>query len=641
MRLLPLLLLVLAAVPPALAQERREIGNLVLDGVPEIPKDVARRMSQYQNVRGAQLVDWAPGGDGVYVTTRFGDTAQIHQVRSPGAWREQLTFEDEPVRGAAIDPKRLDGDGVLFVTDAGGGEFFQFLRLDRGSGRVRLFTDGKSRNESPLFAPEGGRVAFVSTRRNGTDFDLYVQGSEPGAPARLVKELAGQWMPLDWSPDGKRLLLQRYVSINESYLHLVDVESGAMTELNARPGERISYAAAAFATNGAVVWTCDEGSEFLRLTRFELEKGTSELLAPQLAWDVSAVEVSADGKWLAYAANEGGTTGLYLAPLASPRKAVRVALPKGVVGRFRFDPASTRLALTFNGAAATDDVYTVDLKSRRITRWTFSEVGGLNPSRFVTPELVEYPSFDGRRIPAWLFKPAESKGKLPVVINIHGGPEGQSLAWFNPFAQYLVNELGIAVLYPNVRGSSGYGKSYLLLDNGTARMDSVKDIGALLDWIGAQPGLDSARVGVIGGSYGGFMALASMAEYDARLKCGVDVVGISHFVTFLEKTEGYRRDLRRAEYGDERDPAMRAFLEGISPLTNAKKITRPLFVVQGLNDPRVPAGEAEQIVRTVRKNGRTVWYLLAKDEGHGFAKKRNRDLYLNATSLFFERFLLH
>jgi dipeptidyl aminopeptidase/acylaminoacyl peptidase len=279
-------------------------------------------------------------------------------------------------------------------------------------------------------------------------------------------------------------------------------------------------------------------------------------------------------------------------------------------------------------------VFVYDFGKRTLSRWTESEVGGLDTARFPLPELVSFASFDGLEVPAWVYRPAGA-GPHPVIVNIHGGPEAQSQPVFNSLFSYWTNELGAAVVSPNVRGSSGYGKTYLQLDNGKLREDSVKDIGALLDWIAAQPDLDQERVIVYGGSYGGYMVLASLVHYDDRLLGGVSVVGISNFVTFLENTESYRRDLRRVEYGDERDPEMRAFLEAISPLNNAEQITSPLFVAQGFNDPRVPYTESEQIVREVRGNGVEVWYLLAMDEGHGFAKKPNRDYFQAATSMFF------
>ena len=318
-------------------------------------------------------------------------------------------------------------------------------------------------------------------------------------------------------------------------------------------------------------------------------------------------------------------------------------IPAGIMAGIEFSPDDTQLGLYLNSSLSPGDVYSFDVGSKSLTRWTQSEVGGLDTSTFVSAELVRYPTFDEvdgkpRKIPALYYRP-KGRGPFPVIINIHGGPEGQARPVFRSAIQAWVNELGAAVIRPNVRGSSGYGKSYLKLDNGFKREESVRDIGALLDWIETQPELDSDRVVVYGGSYGGYMVLASMVHYSDRLRAGVDVVGISNFVTFLANTKEYRRDLRRVEYGDERDSEMRAFLERISPANNVDKITRPLLVVQGLNDPRVPASESKQMVEQMRKNGGDVWYLLAKDEGHGFRKKVNRDYYLNVSILFLERML--
>jgi dipeptidyl aminopeptidase/acylaminoacyl peptidase len=321
-------------------------------------------------------------------------------------------------------------------------------------------------------------------------------------------------------------------------------------------------------------------------------------------------------------------------------------LPIGLIYGISFSPDSKRLSMVLNTATSPGDIYIYDIEPNKLTRWTESEVGGLNTSGFPTPELVHYADFkdeDGNtgKIPAFVFKPNTGKAPYPVVISIHGGPEGQYTPYFSSTFQFWLNELGVAVIAPNVRGSDGYGKSYLQMDNGYKREESVKDIEKLLDWIDDQPDLDKDRVAVYGGSYGGYMVLASMFKFNDRIRCGVDNVGISNFVTFLKNTKDYRRDLRRVEYGDERDPDMAEFLNKISPTTNAHKITKPLFVVQGLNDPRVPATEAEQIVEIVRKNGQDVWYMLGKDEGHGFRKKTNRDYYAAAVVLFFEKYLLN
>jgi dipeptidyl aminopeptidase/acylaminoacyl peptidase len=626
--------------PAPAGPPRKEMGALVIDGIPDIPARIPERIFQYQNARGAGVFDWALDGKGMLVGTRFAATTQVHWVTAPGGDRQQLTFFEDAVSGAFFDEKKGQ-DGFYFVKDVGGNERTQLWWFDRKNGKSTMITDGTSRNESFRVADGGGRIAFVSTARNNTDFDVYLKDGD--APAKLLKETKGQWAVADWSPDGTRLLLHNFISINESYLWVLEVAGGKMTEVNPQNGaKKISYGGAVFSAKADVVfYTSDEDSEFQRLVSHDLKSGKKTVLTPQLKWDVEGLDVSRNGKLLAYTVNEGGRHALYVANAAAPGKARKVALPAGLIGGIEFDRQSKRLAVSMSAATGPSDVYVVDPGSLKVTQWTFSEVGGLDRGTFVEPTLVEFESFDKLKVPAWVYRPRNvGQKKLPVVVSIHGGPEGQAQVGFNWFIQYLVNELGVVVIEPNVRGSAGYGKSYLLLDNGFKREDSVKDIGALLDWIAKQPDMDAKRVAVYGGSYGGFMVLATMVMYNDRIKCGVDVVGISHFVTFLNNTEDYRRDLRRAEYGDERDPKMKDFLHSISPLTNAKKIKAPLFVIQGANDPRVPWSEAEQIVKTVRSVGGAVWYLLAKDEGHGFRKKPNRDYMTNAITLFFEEYLL-
>lgn len=631
----------------AWAQQKRTQGTLTLEDVPEIPRALVDRMQQFTNTRGASLLDFAPDGPGILISTRFGDTAQVHSVAGPGMDRQQVTFFAEPAVGAAYDPAAGSG-GMYFRMDTGGNEFYQVYWLDRSTGRATLLSDGASRNEGLQVSNKGNRAVYMSTRRNKKDFDLYLVEKHDPSTTRLVKELDGQWNALDWDAADARVLLQKYVSINESYLHVLDLATGTMTQLGApaatAKGKKkpvpIAYGSAVFSrTQDAVFLTSDEDSEFTRLQLWDLKTGKRTVLSGAINWDITAVTISNDGARLAYVANEGGRSALFLASTADPTKATRVDLPQGVVNRLRFDAAGARLGITLATPRASADVFTVDTTSLAVTRWTFSEMGGLNTASLVEPTLISFKSFDGKMIPSWLFRPRPSDKPAPVVISIHGGPEAQSMATFDPLVQYWVTELGAAVLVPNVRGSSGYGKTYLTLDNGPKREDSVKDIGALLDWVATQKDLDASRVAVFGGSYGGYMVLASLAAYPARIRCGVDIVGISNFVTFLEHTEAYRQDLRRAEYGDERDPKMRALLEKISPTTNATKITSPLFVIQGQNDPRVPVTEAEQMVRTVRGAGRPVWYLVAADEGHGFQKKKNRDVLMQTAVLFLQQHL--
>jgi dipeptidyl aminopeptidase/acylaminoacyl peptidase len=446
----------------------------------------------------------------------------------------------------------------------------------------------------------------------------------------------------DWSPDDRRLLVGEYLSVNQSRLHLVDVTTGRREELTPRTADTVAYGGARFSRDGRGVYlTTDRGSEFQRLAYMDLATRRVEPLTAGIPWDVEEFDLSEDGGALAFVANEAGVSRLYLMDTRTRVARPVAGLPAGVISDLRWRRTAGELAFGVASARSPNDVYSVDAATGRVTRWTESELGGLVAAELAEPALVRWPSFDRREITGFYYRPpARFAGKRPVLINIHGGPEGQSRPGFVGRTNYYLNELGVAVIYPNVRGSTGYGKSFVKLDNGMKREDSVKDIGALLDWVARQPELDASRVMVTGGSYGGYMTLAVATNYNDRICCALDVVGVSHFGTFLQNTESYRRDLRRVEYGDERDPAMRAFFDRIAPLNNAARITKPLFVVQGGNDPRVPRTEAEQMVARVKRNGSPVWYLMARDEGHGFRKKGNADFQFYATVMFMRQHLL-
>ncbi|MGE0494581.1 MAG: alpha/beta fold hydrolase [Vulcanimicrobiota bacterium] len=612
------LLLTLAAVA--------DDGNLVREGIPPIPDQVAQRLRQYSETRSASLCDWDPTAGGVIVLTRFGQTNQLHHVAGPGAARTQLTFFDEPVAGAVVRP--AGGHGLVFLKDVGGGEFYQLFYLDLDSGQSRQLTDGKARHGNPVWSHSGDRIAFYGTARNGKDWDIYT--ATPDGQRQLVYQAEGSFMPMAWSPDDRQLLLRRYQSANDSDLYLLELASGKLVEVDGGPGE-VAHGSAAFAGD-SLYFTSDRDHEFLRLVRYQ----AGRLQFFDRPWDVTEVEATADR--VAYLVNQGGIDHLYLLDRQSGEIIEVKDTPLGTMGNLRFSPDGKKLAFSADAATSPGDVYVYDLATNRVQAWTHSEVGGLDTARFVSPSLVEFASFDQRRIPAFYYRPS-GQGPFATVVLIHGGPESQFTPAFSSTIQYLVNEMGLAVVAPNVRGSRGYGKSYLKLDDGRSREDSVKDIGALLDWIAAQPELDARQVAVYGGSYGGYMVLASLIHFPDRLAAGIDVVGISNFVTFLENTQDYRRDRRRVEYGDERDPEMRRFLTAISPTTRASSIRAPLLVVQGFNDPRVPVTESEQMVAEVRRQGGQVWYLMARDEGHGFKKKDNRDAYLQAVVLFLETYL--
>jgi dipeptidyl aminopeptidase/acylaminoacyl peptidase len=630
------LLALLAALAPA-PVAREQVGNRTSENVPAPTPELLERLGRYQNTRGAGFVGWADDG-AILILTRFAETTQVHRVDRPMGMREQLTFQADPVAAAAAQPVT---PGFVFTRDEGGSEFWQLFRYDlRTREQTRLTDPRKSRNEAPLWSRDGKQLAFSSTLRNGKDSDIWVKTGD--APARAVLTQEGSWTASDFSADGQRLLVQRYVSINEVVPGELDLRTGALKTFPVEGG-RAGFGAFRWAPDDrSVYYVSDEGGEFRSLRFHGPGTGEARVLSGAIPWDVTGFDLARDGKHLVFATNEDGVGKLHLLALPGHREVPLPPLPVGVIGGFGFSPDGRRIAVAVSSATTPSDVYVIDVARRTLTRWTRSEVGGLDTSRFVAPSLVRFASFDGLQIPAFYYRPAAVPAgrRLPVVILIHGGPEAQALPTFNPSVQYLVNELGIAVLIPNVRGSAGYGKTYLQLDNGLKRKDPVRDIGALLDWIAAQPDLDPARVGVSGGSYGGYMVLASLVDHADRIAAGVDVVGISHFVTFLEATESYRRDLRRAEYGDERDPQVRAFLESIAPLNNAAKIRAPLFVAQGANDPRVPVSESEQIVKAVRATGRDVWYLLYADEGHGFARKANQDWFTAATIAFWQKYLL-
>ena len=616
--------------------------NLVTDGITPIPASLVEDVRRYTEFRAAGLSSWHPTRREMLISTRFGDTNQIHLVKFPGGDRRQITFFPERAGGASYQP--TTGDYFIFNRDVGGNEFFQFYRFDLKDGAVTLLTDGKSRNTGGAWSHAGDRLIYSSTRRNGRDADQYIiNPADPKTDRMLLQLDSGGWGVGDWSPDDKKVLLLEFVSANESYLWIVDVATGEKTLFTPKGGAtKIAYGGTAFSRDGRGIYaTTDKDSEFQRLAYIDLQTKQHTYLTGHIKWDVDNFALSEDGHTIAFVANEDGIGRLHLLDTKTRKEKPMPNLPVGIISGLQWHKNSHDLGFTMNSARSPADVYSLDVRTGKIERWTESETGGLNTSEFSEAELVRWKSFDERMISGFLYMPpALFNGPRPVIINIHGGPEGQARPSFLGRANYFLNELGVAFIYPNVRGSSGYGKTFLQLDNGFLREDSYKDIGALFDWIKTQPRLDASHVLVTGGSYGGHMAFAVATRYDDRIRATLPIVGISNLVSFLERTESYRRDLRRVEYGDERDPRMREFMLRTAPLNNAKNITKPIFIVAGGNDPRVPLNEAEQMVKTVRQNGGPVWYLMAKDEGHGFVKKKNQDFQFYATVMFLREYLL-
>ncbi len=626
-------------------------GNLVMEDVPEIPQSIVADLNRYQNVRSAGFQDWTEDGNGIFVTTRFGDVSQIHHVGQPGGSRTQITFFDEPAVGLSRQPK---GSKMIFSMDAGGSEFSQIFLLDpSGSDDAVMLTDGESRNGAVVWDQTGDHIAYQSTRRNGASNDVWIMNvSNPETASIVLESPDGTWWGAsDFSPDNQKLLILNYVGNADSRIHLLDLERGEMQLLAGDPARPSSNVPFAFDRDGSgFYYITDVNSEFKQLAWKSLDEGAAPVfLTAHIPWHVEGGAVSEDRTRAAFTINQNGFSQLYLMDMVSRKLRPVKSIPTGLVGDMEFSPDGRKLGMTLNTSQTPSDTFVLELGAAaldygELTRWTYSEVGGLKIESFILPELVSYPTFDSgaggpASIPAWVYKPI-GKGPHPVIIAIHGGPESQARPAFSSTYQMWLQKLGAAVICPNVRGSNGYGKHYMSLDNGFRREDSVKDIGALLDWIRTQPDLDENRVAVFGGSYGGYMVLASAVHYSDRLKAAVDIVGISNFVTFLENTQDYRRDLRRAEYGDERDPDMRSHLEAISPLNHVDQINIPMFVVQGQNDPRVPVTEAVQIVAALREQGLPVWYMNAINEGHGYRKKENRDVYQQATLLFLQKHLI-
>ena len=639
-------LLFVGAATNTVAVERLVDGNRATENVPEMPASLVERVAQYANIRYASFRSWHPSGEKLLLSTQLGNTAQLYLVSQPLGLRSQLTYYDEPVSGGEFSPAD-QAEEILFRRDVGGNENYIAFGLNLRDGTTRRLTPDDSQARSVLWSNNGKQIAYQSNRSDRARFDVWIADAEKPENARmLVKGTGFYWLPVEWSPDDSKLVVLQAVSGGvDARLFIVDVKTGEMSRIG--PADvTANFGSPVFTADGKSLYLyTDLGSEFSHLNRYDLGGGEFTILTDDIPWNVSDIAASSDRKTIAFTTNEDGISRLYFLDTADDSVRHISNVPEGVIGGIEFAPNDNRLAFSLGRSNAPTDTYVYDPKDGRLTRWTRSEVGGLDESAFVKAELIRYPTFDRvdgrpRQVPAFLYRPAQGEGPFPVVVQIHGGPAGQTRPSFYSDAQYWANELGLIVIRPNVRGSSGYGKSYLKLDDGLLREESVKDIGALLDWIGTQPDMDADRVALRGGSYGGYMVLASMTHYDDRIRAGIDYFGVSNFATFLKNTSDYRRDHRRQEYGDERIPEIGEFLNRTAPMNNVHKISKPLLVLQGTNDPRVTASESEQIVQKVRQNEVEVWYVLYEDEGHGFRKLPNRIHSSSTVSMFLQEYLL-
>ena len=619
-------------------------GQLILEDIPIIPQRISDDISRYQNIRSGSFQNFNEDGTEMYISTRFGNVSQLHKVKKPGGARFQLTYFEEPIGSINRQP---DGEVIAFTMDAKGNENAQVFILNPKNGEYKMLTDGISRNGSPVWSEDGEKIAYRSNKRNGASNDVWITSVDDKNKSEMILESQDgtSWGAIDWSNDNKKILIQNYISVSNSKIYSIDVESKTKSLIIGSNDKKSVNIGLNFDNDDkGIFFITNEFSDYRNLAYKNIQTGQVTLITNDIRWNVDSFVLSKDGSRAAFSINENGFSSLYLMETSSYKYNKVKNIPIGLVSGIEFNRQSTSLGLSINTYQSPSDAYTLELKKDPLeygdlVKWTESEIGGLDTTKFVKPKFFSYETFDGLNIPAFIYK-KKSEKPLPVIIYIHGGPESQSRPRFSSTFQQWIDKLGVAVITPNVRGSNGYGKNFLELDNGFKREDSVKDIGSLIKWIEKQPDLDASKIAVYGGSYGGYMVLASAVFYSDKLKAAVDVVGISNFVTFLKNTKDYRRDLRRVEYGDERDPKMRDFLEEISPNNNVEKIKVPMFVIQGQNDPRVPVTEAEQIVDALRNSNKQVWYMNALNEGHGYRKKENRDIYQQAVILFFEKYLI-
>ncbi len=606
---------------------------LLLDGTPPVPDDIRDRLAPYLDTRRTRLAGALPRRRSFLALTRLGRSPQVYSVDAPLGPLKRLTDEPEPIE--QVSYFTASEPSLLFRTDLGGNERYQLVRLDLEDAERALLSDGRSRHGAFSIAPGGAAVAFTGNSRNEADMDVYLSDGRTRESTRLLLARQGQWIAGSWSVDGTKMVLREYLSTEHSALHILDVASGELTPVAPSAHPAVYREGRFSADDKRLYFVSDRDGDFIQLYELELASGDLRSLTKDIPWDVDNLALWST--FIAFTTNEDGMSVLRVYDTGSRAMRRVRGVPPGVISSFRFADGGKLLAVTLSRPTEPDDIYTVELDSGKLERWTSSHLG--DPRRFLSPKLVHISSFDGLAVPAYYYRP-RGAGPFPVILWMHGGPEDQYRPAFDPIIQYFAVERGIAVIAPNVRGSDGYGRRYRSLDNASLRLDAVRDVGSILDWIATRPELDAEHTGIYGASYGGYMVLASLVEYGDRLAAGCDVVGLSSLVSFLEGTGAYRRDARRAEYGDERDETMREFLDSISPLTNAARIRSPLFVAHGANDPRVPLGEAEQIVKAVRDGGNEAWYMMAPDEGHGFRKRQTRDTFYELMAAFFEKHLL-
>lgn len=624
--------------------------NVKVEGMPPIPRAIADDLARYAAFRDAQFVAWHPTKRQILINTIFGQFPQIHLVDGPGRARTQLTFLTPgvprataafPYPAASFDP--ADGNTFVLRRDVtGGAQAYSLFRYDISTGQITPLNDSRSASGPPVWSHQGKWIAYRSSERNGKDRDIFVMQPSDPTTARRIGDTTGSWDVEDWSPDGSSLLALEHASNTVSTIWRINVATGEKKPLTPIDGEPVGWSNARFSADGRHVYAVSDKGGRMRVWRGTIASGAWTPVTGE-SDAVDSFELSPDGLMMGMILDRGESTELQVLDIGTMKARPLPAVGTGVMTQLMWRPGSRELGFTFASIKSPGDVYSVDTSLGTLTRWTFSEVS-FNPDVLPAPEVIHWKSEDGLTVSGILYRPATKfSGPRPVMVALHGGPEQRDRVRFQGRSNYFLNELGMAIIYPNVRGSLGFGRKFEEADNGKARIGAIKDVGGLLDWIAAQPNLDTNRVLIQGPSYGGYLALESAIVYGDRIRCVMAGAAMSNLVTFLEQTAPARQATRRAEYGDERDPDMRAFLLSISPITRASELKRPAMILHPANDTSVPVSQAQELVKALKANNAPIWYLEFDGVGHDNfpGSAANNDLMLYSWTLFFKTYLLN
>ncbi|MGE8207160.1 alpha/beta fold hydrolase [Heyndrickxia sp. NPDC080065] len=587
-------------------------------------------VKQYLHVRTAEHPVYSPCGEKISFITNYTGLPQVWELKHDESWPAQISFTEERI----IFVQYISKSNLRIIgMDVGVNEKQQLFLLDDRGELTPLTNSPEHIHHYGGSSPDGKWIAWSSNRRHPAFFDLYIQNLDT---LEIQKVFTGDGLfeVIKWHPSGNWLLIKKINTNLDNDLGLLQLATGEVKWLTVHEGEAI-FESPHFSEDGKKLYLLsNKDCEFTGLAVIELSTNNFSWL-DQREWDLEGLSTSHNKKLLAYTVNEGGISKGVVFNLQE-NTIYTWKTPIGVITEITFSPDDKKLAYVFNSPTLPSDIWELHLTSSLLKRITFVSRSPIIENLLIEPELIEFSSFDKLKIPAFFYKPKTAADNVPVVIFVHGGPESQIRAVYNPFLQYFLNR-GYAVCTPNVRGSTGYGKKYTHLDDVRKRMDSVKDLTYLVEWLKSNGNADPEKIAIMGRSYGGFMVLAAVTHYPELWAAAIDIVGISSFKTFLEKTSPWRRKLREAEYGSiEQDSE---FFAQIDPIHHTDKIQAPLMVLHGANDPRVPIEETEQIVNELRERNHPVQYIRFEDEGHFFVKLQNNITAYTSVADFLDQYI--